>query len=96
MDNTISKIKVKNITYDIEDNRIGSIASWALESNKPTYNYSEIVGTPTSLPASDVSAWAKAANKPSYMYREIGYNVETKTNASGTISIDGSKPVHVI
>ena len=63
-----------------------AISDWALETNKPTYTYSEvgaaasshthtksqITDFPTSLPASDVSAWAKASTKPSYNFSEIG------------------------
>lgn len=35
------------------------------------HSYSEISGTPNSLPASDVYAWAKAKSKPGYSYSEI-------------------------
>lgn len=47
------------------------VYSWAKASSKPSYSYSEISNTPSSLPASDVYAWAKAANKPSYSFSEI-------------------------
>lgn len=54
---------------------------------------------PSSLPASDVYSWAKEQNKPSYAYSEIGYEVNTTTANgvyTGAITIDGSKPLHVI
>lgn len=51
---------------------------------------------PTSLPASDVSSWAKAASKPSYGYSEIGYTINAITSAGGTLSLDGTTPLHVI
>ncbi len=34
--------------------------------------YSDLTGTPTSLPASDVYVWAKAATKPTYTSLEVG------------------------
>lgn len=57
--------------------------------------YSNISGTPTSLPASDVSAWAKEATKPSYTFSEInskpttiaGYGITDAISTNGgTIS----------
>lgn len=52
---------------------------------------------PTTLPASDVSSWAKQSSKPSYVYSEIGYDLgSTTTSAGGALSLDGSKPLHVV
>mgnify|MGYP000845082709 CR=1 FL=1 len=58
---------------------IAGASSWDAITGKPdTYTpsahghaYSEITGTPTSLPASDVYAWAKASVKPSYAWGEV-------------------------
>lgn len=47
------------------------VYNWAKASTKPSYSYSEISNTPSSLPASDVYTWAKASSKPSYSYSEI-------------------------
>lgn len=51
--------------------RTDDIAEWAKAGTKPSYDYSELQNTPSSLPASDVSDWAKASSKPSYDYSEI-------------------------
>ena len=55
----------------------GSVA-WANITGKPTFatvatsgKYSDLSGTPSSLPASDVYSWAKAATKPTYTWSEI-------------------------
>ena len=70
-------------------------SGYYLESNgsgAPTW-----ASFPASLPASDVSSWAKAANKPSYAYSEIGYSLgSTTTSNGGTLSLDGTVPVHVV
>ena len=58
-----------------------------------TVNYATTAG---SAPASDVYSWAKAASKPSYGYSEIGYTVNTVTSAGGTLSLDGTVPLHVV
>ena len=59
----------------------GSVADsvpWANITGKPTFatvatsgKYSDLSGTPSSLPASDVYSWAKASTKPSYSWSEI-------------------------
>ena len=48
------------------------VYTWAKASTKPSYSYSEISSTPSSLPASDVYAWAKESTKPSYSASEVG------------------------
>jgi len=74
---TVTSIKLGTVQYDPNSSGVislpayPSVPSWALASTKPTYYYTEIIGTPTSLPASDVYAWAKQPYKPSYSYGEI-------------------------
>lgn len=57
---------------------VADSVAWANITGKPTFatvatsgKYSDLSGTPSSLPASDVYSWAKAANKPSYSWSEI-------------------------
>lgn len=52
--------------------------AWANITGKPTFatvatsgKYSDLSGTPSSLPASDVYSWAKSATKPTYKWSEI-------------------------
>lgn len=67
--------------------------AWASVSGKPSFAtvatsgaYGDLSGTPSSLPASDVSDWAKAENKPDYNFNEIG---------AGDITIgDGSNELY--
>lgn len=69
------------------------VYSWAKASSKPSYSYSEISNTPSSLPASDVYAWAKASSKPSYSWSEISSRptaLSSFTNDSGYITSSGS------
>jgi hypothetical protein len=58
------------------------VYAWAKASSKPSYSYSEISGTPSSLPASDVYTWAKASTKPSYSYSEISGTPTIPTKVS--------------
>ena len=60
------------------DGGVASSVAWGNITGKPTFasvatsgKYSDLSGTPSSLPASDVYSWAKAANKPSYTWSEI-------------------------
>lgn len=62
----------------------------------PTNGVVTIPAYPTSLPASDVSSWAKASSKPSYAYSEIGYTVNATSSAGGTLSLNGTTPIHVV
>lgn len=64
--------------YQPKGNYLTSV-SWDIVSGKPSFatvatsgKYSDLSGTPSSLPASDVYAWAKAATKPSYTASEVG------------------------
>ena len=45
--------------------------SISLHKVAKTGTYSDLIGTPSSLPASDVSAWAKESTKPSYTLDEV-------------------------
>lgn len=75
-----------------------SSVTWNDVLNKPNFStvatsgqYSDLSGTPSSLPASDVYAWAKAATKPSYAFSEItgkpttlaGYGITDALSTSG-------------
>lgn len=53
-------------------------------------NYSDLSGTPSSLPASDVYSWAKAATKPSYTASEVGALASDGTAAKATADADGN------
>ena len=50
------------------------VYTWAKQATKPSYDYSELSGTP-SIPV--VYTWALQATKPSYTYAEIGGSVPT-------------------
>ena len=57
---------------------VADSVAWANITGKPTFatvatsgKYSDLSGTPSSLPASDVYSWAKASTKPSYSWSEI-------------------------
>ena len=74
---TISKsggvLKVIGVTGGVADS-----VAWANITGKPTFatvatsgKYSDLSGTPSSLPASDVYSWAKSATKPTYKWSEI-------------------------
>ena len=74
---TISKsggvLKVIGGTGGVADS-----VAWANITGKPTFatvatsgKYSDLSGTPSSLPASDVYSWAKSATKPTYTWSEI-------------------------
>ena len=54
------------------------------KAEAPVY-YSQILNTPTSLPASDVYPWAKNSNKPQYTANEVG----TLDTAQITMITDG-------
>ena len=41
------------------------------KAEAPVY-YSQVLNTPTSLPASDVYPWAKSSTKPKYTANEVG------------------------
>lgn len=47
-------------------------------------SYSDLSGTPSSLPASDVYSWAKAATKPSYTANEVGALASNGTAVAAT------------
>jgi len=58
------------------------VYAWAKASTKPSYDYSELSGTPT-IPT--VYTWAQQATKPSYTYAEIGGSIPTwNQNTTGT------------
>ena len=44
----------------------------------------------------DAPAWVKASTKPAYGYGEIGYTVSATTSAGGTLSLDGTVPLHIV
>lgn len=44
----------------------------------------------------NLPAWSLAENKPGYVYSEIGYTVNAVTSAGGTVSLDGTTPLHVV
>ena len=57
---------------------VADSVAWAKITGKPTFatvatsgKYSDLSGTPSSLPASDVYSWAKSATKPTYTWSEI-------------------------
>ena len=57
---------------------VADSVAWANITGKPTFatvatsgKYSDLSGTPSSLPASDVYSWAKSATKPTYTWSEI-------------------------
>lgn len=59
-----------------------------------TGKYSDLIGTPSSLPASDVYNWAKASSKPSYSYSEIsGTPSNATTSTAGLMSATDKKKV---
>lgn len=66
------------------------ISDWALATSKPSYAYSEISGTPSSLPASDVYAWAKAPTKPSYTAAEVGALPVSGGTLNGPLAVAGT------
>ena len=53
--------------------------------------YSDLSGTPSSLPASDVYSWAKASSKPSYTASEVGAATSghTHTSFSSVVTFSG-------
>lgn len=53
-------------------------------------SYSDLSGTPSSLPASDVYSWAKAATKPSYTASEVGALASDGTAVRATADADGN------
>ena len=65
-------------------------------SYSPSSGIVTIPAYPTTLPASDVSSWAKASSKPSYAYSEIGYSVNAISSAGGSVSLDGTTPLHIV
>jgi hypothetical protein len=74
--------------YQPKGNYLTSV-SWGDVSGKPSFatvatsgKYSDLSGTPSSLPASDVYDWAKAATKPSYTASEVG----ALSTSGGTIT----------
>lgn len=73
----ISNITGKKWVSFVPNNSIATVAT--------SGSYSDLSGTPQSLPASDVSAWAKEANKPSYSYSEI-----SGTPSLATVATSGS------
>jgi hypothetical protein len=54
-----------------DSNKLAASLVSGLAAVATSGKYSDLSGTPTSLPASDVSAWAKAATKPTYKFSEI-------------------------
>lgn len=87
--------------HELLSDQIGAKASKVKIGSSGT-EYSSSNGTitiplyPTTLPASDVQPWAKAASKPTYAYSEIGYEIQSTSSVGGAITIDGSKPLHII
>ena len=60
----------QDISHLLSKTEAASTYQTIISSNNKI-SYSNISGTPTSLPASDVYSWAKAASKPSYAFSEI-------------------------
>lgn len=90
--------------YQPKGNYLTSVA-WDIVSGKPSFatvatsgKYSDLSGTPSSLPASDVYDWAKAVSKPSYAFSEItgkpttlgGYGITDALSTSGGVLGNGS------
>ncbi len=111
----LTAIPSEYITETELSNTLGSYQTKITSSNKLAYSlisgtptlatvatsgkYSDLSGTPSSLPASDVSAWAKAATKPSYAFSEItgkpttlgGYGITDAIGTSGgTLQADSA------
>lgn len=59
-------------------------------------NKINVNGTVHDIVDSAVPSWAKETNKPSYTYSEVGYSVNAVSNNSGTVSLAGTTPVHVV
>lgn len=108
----INKINVNGTSYDIQDSRVNAtdIASMldaanyvpSAASGGTTYT----AGTGIGITNGEISidntvvtttniAGLISQNMPSVSYGDVSYNVATQST-SGSISIDGSKPVHVI
>ena len=58
--------KILSASNKLSTSYISGLASVATSGK-----YSDLSGTPSSLPASDVYSWAKASSKPSYAWSEI-------------------------
>lgn len=87
-------------TWNAKTSNVGTVTGVTVGSGgtnyTPTNGVVTIPAYPTTLPASDVYSWAKAASKPSYNYSEIGYTANAVTSAGGTLSLDGTIPLHVV
>ena len=68
---------ISNLTKALE----GKADSNTLATVATSGKYSDLSGTPSSLPASDVYAWAKAESKPSYSYSEVGAAASSHTHS---------------
>ena len=107
----INKINVNGTSYDIQDSRVNAtdIATMldaanyvpSAASSGTTY----IAGTGINISANNeisidntvITTSNISSNKPSYSYSEIGYALgSTTTSAGGSLSLDGTTPVHVV
>lgn len=44
----------------------------------------------------DIAEWAKQLTKPNYTYSEIGYTANATSSVGGTLSLDGTTPLHIV
>lgn len=84
---------VFNLPKVILTGQSNGASNWDAIEDKPNFatvatsgKYSDLTGTPTSLPASDVPSWAKAASKPNYTAAEVGAVPTTRTVNGKTLS----------
>lgn len=102
----LTAIPSEYITETELSNTLGGYQTKITSSNKLAYSlisgtpslatvatsgkYSDLSGTPSSLPASDVYDWAKAAIKPSYTASEVGALSTSGGTINGNLSINRS------
>jgi len=82
-----------------------TVPSWAKQSTKPSYTYSEVGAAAAGhnhdtvyLKNGDIADWAKASSKPSYTYSEVGAAASSHTHsqyqqtltAGDNITIEGN------
>lgn len=85
------QIKINDVAATVythpQTHHVGMITG--LSAIATSGNYNDLVGVPTSLPASDVSAWAKAITKPTYNSTEVGaISMTLKGTVNGVAELD--------
>lgn len=92
------KIKINDveaIVYSHPDTHPASMIA-GLSNVAKSGKYTDLLGSPTSLPASDVYDWAKAATKPTYTATEVkAIPLSSKGTANGVAELDTSAKVPV-